>query len=206
MKRIVKKPDVRRLEIMRAAEQLFKEKGYTKTSVESIINKAGIAKGTFYYYFKAKSDILQALVEQTSINLKAYFNTITEREDLTAIEKLQLMLRGPKKKKITSSIAMKIIHKSENRELQEKLNIQSVKIIAPLIAKVLDQGKNEDIFKFSPSVEIIQIIIAGSQFVLDSGLFNWTTKKRFIFLQSIEKLFELLIGTKPGALNFISKE
>ena len=101
---------------------------------------------------------------------------------------------------------MGIIHKPENRELQEKLNIQSIEIIAPLIAKVLQDGKNEGVFTAAPSLELIQIILAGSQFVLDSGLFNWSSKKRVVFLKSIQYLFESLVGVKSGALKFISKE
>src|SRR6476620_1807232 len=122
--RIVKKPDVRRLEILRVSEQLFEKEGYTKTSVEAIIKKVGIAKGTFYYYFKAKQDILEALVEQKGTEIEVYFNSIVERNNLPVLEKLKLMIKGPEKKKITSSSVMKIIHKPENRELQEKLNIQ----------------------------------------------------------------------------------
>lgn len=206
MKRVVKKPDVRRLEIMDVAEKLFEKEGYAKTSVESIIKKAGIAKGTFYYYFKAKEDILQALVDKTSSDMETYFNSIIELENKSAIEKFRLMIRGPKKKKITSSSVMKIIHKPENRELQEKLNIEAVKVIAPLITKVLEEGKEEGVFTKAPSVEFVQLILAGSQFVLDSGLFAWSPKKRTIFLKELQNLFELMVGVRSGTLNFISKE
>lgn len=206
MKRIVKKPEIRRSEIMDVAEELFKMNGYTKTAVEAIIKKAGIAKGTFYYYFKTKEDILQALVEKTSSQMVEYFNSIIELENISSIEKLKLMIRGPKKKKMTSSSVMKMIHKPENRELQEKLNIQAINVIAPLIAKVLQEGKKEGVFRKAPSVEIVQIILAGSQFVLDSGLFIWSPKKRAVFLKELQTIFELLAGLKAGQLHFISKE
>lgn len=206
MKRIVKKPDVRRLEIMNAAEELFANEGYAKTTVESIIKKANIAKGTFYYYFKAKEDILQALVEKTSFDMKAYFDSIIELDNINAIEKLKRMLRGPKKKQMASNTVMKIIHNPENRELQEKLNIEAVKIIAPLIAGVLKDGQTEGTFTKSPSIEIVQLVLAGSQFVLDSGLFDWSSKKRIIFLKELQKIFELMVGVKAGKLAFISKE
>lgn len=204
MKRIVKKPEIRRLEILHSAEKLFNKQGYDKTSIESIIKKAGIAKGTFYYYFKAKKDILEALVEQLGMKMEAYFNSIVEMNNLTAIQKFKLMLEGPEKKQLTSSSVMKIIHKPENRELQEKLNIKSVKIIAPLIAKVLEEGKSEGVFTLSPSVESVQLILAGSEFILSSGLFIWPKKNRDEFLKSIQNIFELLVGVKPGTLNFIS--
>ena len=205
-KRIVKDPDVRRLEIIHAAEELFTKKGYEKTSVEAIIKKAGIAKGTFYYYFKSKKEILEAIVEQISVSMAAYFTSIVEQSNLTAIQKFKRMIRGPEKKKLTSSSAMQIIHKPENRELQEKLNIQAIENIAPLIAKVLEQGKDEGVFTAAPSVELVQLILAGSQFVLDSGLFTWTAKKRIVYLKELQNLFEALVGIKSGTLGFISKE
>lgn len=205
MKRIVKSPDIRRLEIMGCAEKLFKKQGYANTSVESIIKEVGIAKGTFYYYFKAKKDILEALVEQLGLEMEAHFNSIVEMDNLTTLEKFKLMLEGPQKKKITSSTVMKIIHKPENRELQEKLNIKSVKIIAPLITKVLEKGKAEGIFTIVPAVESVQLILAGSEFILSSGLFSWSSKKRKAFLKSIQNILELLVGAKSGALSFIAE-
>lgn len=191
---------------MRAAENLFKNQGYIKTSVESIIKEVGIAKGTFYYYFKTKQDILLALVKQTALDMEAHFNSIINQEHLTAIQKFKQMIRGPEKTKITSSPVMEIIHQAENRELQENLNIQSVKMIAPLIHQVLQEGKKEKIFKILPSLESIQVLLAGSNFVLDSGLFDWSPKQRIQFLQSLQNTFEVLTGCKPGTLHFISEE
>lgn len=206
MSRIVKKPDIRRKEIMQVSENLFKNQGYMKTSVESIIKEVGIAKGTFYYYFKTKQDILLALVEQTALDMEAHFNSILNQKNLTAIQKFKQMIRGPEKTKMTSSPVMEIIHQAENRELQENLNIQSIKRIAPLIHQVLQEGKKEKIFKILPSLESIQVILAGSNFVLDSGLFDWSSKQRIRFLQSLQNTLELLTGCKPGILHFISEE
>jgi AcrR family transcriptional regulator len=206
VKKISKNPEVRRTEIISVAEKLFEKNGYGKTPVESIIKKVGIAKGTFYYYFKSKKDILRAIVEQIGMGMAEYFSSIVEIKNLTAIEKLQRMIRSPKKKAITESSVMRVIHKPENRELQEQLNIQSIKIIAPLMAKVLAEGYKEGFFKKLVSVESIQLMLAGSQFILDSGLFEWSPKKRMVFLKSIQTLFEELVGVKPGVLGFISDE
>ena len=47
--------------IMEAAWELFQEKGYTVTTVNEIIEKAGTSKGEFYYYFHAKDELLNSL-------------------------------------------------------------------------------------------------------------------------------------------------
>ena len=51
--------------------------------------------------------------------MEAYFNSVIKLDNLTAIQKLQRMLKGSEKKNMTSSSVMEIIHKPENREIQE---------------------------------------------------------------------------------------
>ena len=205
-KRTVKKPDVRRMEIMVAAEKLFQKEGYDKTPVEAIIKKVGIAKGTFYHYFKTKQDILQALVDHIGEKMKHHFNAIAELPELNAIDKLKLMIRGKEKKAIILSPVMEAIHKSENRELQERLNIYAVMHIYPIIASVFEQGFKENTFKNLLSVETVQMIFSGSQFVLNSGLFHWSSKQQMNFLKSGQAMLEIMTGVKVGCFNFISKK
>jgi AcrR family transcriptional regulator len=203
--RVVKKPEVRKAEIIQAAEKLFTKKGYTNTPIEAIIKEADIAKGTLYYYFESKTEILKSLTNAICADLEKHFHSIINKHDLSAIKKLELMLRGSvKKEKIRLSI-MGALHKPENRELQEELNIQTIKLIAPLLFTVIEQGHKEGSFKRAASLEEIQIILAGSQFILDSGLFKWPTKKRDALLKSLQGLLELVTGAKPNALNFIQK-
>ena len=53
--------------LLDAAYTLFTTKGLNNTSIADIVDRAGIAKGTFYLYFKDKYDINQKLlVHQTS--------------------------------------------------------------------------------------------------------------------------------------------
>lgn len=48
--------------LLQAAFQLFTEKGFAKTTVADIVEKAGLAKGTFYLYFKDKFDLRDKLI------------------------------------------------------------------------------------------------------------------------------------------------
>ena len=56
-----KPAEVRLEELMNAAETLFLDKGFDATTVSDIVKKAGVAKGTYYHYFSAKTDVLDAL-------------------------------------------------------------------------------------------------------------------------------------------------
>ncbi len=49
--------------IVETADQLFYKRGYHQTSFRDIADVTGIPRGNFYYYFKTKDDILNAVVE-----------------------------------------------------------------------------------------------------------------------------------------------
>jgi AcrR family transcriptional regulator len=52
------KPDTVRDRVLRAAVELFAEQGYDKTSVQEVVERAGVTKGALYHYFTAKDDLL----------------------------------------------------------------------------------------------------------------------------------------------------
>ncbi|KAF0802362.1 putative transcriptional regulator [Alcanivorax xiamenensis] len=62
--RQVKPAEVRLDELVSAAQALFLDKGVDATTVGDIVERAGVAKGTFYHYFNAKTDLLPALRER----------------------------------------------------------------------------------------------------------------------------------------------
>jgi AcrR family transcriptional regulator len=59
-----KPAEVRREELMNAAERLFLEKGVGATSVDDIVTAADVAKGTFYVHFASKEHLLAALQQR----------------------------------------------------------------------------------------------------------------------------------------------
>lgn len=63
MGRREEKREATRQDILAAASELFKTKGYETTSVDDIVESANVAKGTFYYHFEKKDDLLMALQE-----------------------------------------------------------------------------------------------------------------------------------------------
>lgn len=52
--------------LLKAAIDLFTERGYNPTTIDDIVAAADVAKVTFYYYFKSKEDIVLEIKKQTS--------------------------------------------------------------------------------------------------------------------------------------------
>jgi len=63
MARIVKEPEIRRNEILDAAERLLFTKGYEQMAIREIVDELQIAKGTVYHYFESKQALLMATAE-----------------------------------------------------------------------------------------------------------------------------------------------
>lgn len=56
--------NLRKRQVLDAALQLFTEKGFHNTSIQDILGKAMISKGTFYNYFSSKTECFMAILEQ----------------------------------------------------------------------------------------------------------------------------------------------
>lgn len=55
--------------LLNTAFELFTSKGIQKTSISDIVDKAGVAKGTFYLYFTDKYDIRNKLISHKASQL-----------------------------------------------------------------------------------------------------------------------------------------
>src|SRR6266849_6119947 len=59
-------PGPKRDAILRAAIDVFAERGYFNAQVADVARAAGVAAGTVYLYFKSKDDLLVSIFERTS--------------------------------------------------------------------------------------------------------------------------------------------
>jgi AcrR family transcriptional regulator len=53
-----------RLKLLNAARDMFAEKGFDSTTIDDITERADVGKGTFYYHFTDKDDVIAELVER----------------------------------------------------------------------------------------------------------------------------------------------
>lgn len=61
----------RRRQILDAAKHVFAEAGYHGASIGAIIDRAAIARGTFYLYFESKEAVFGALLDRAMTDLRA---------------------------------------------------------------------------------------------------------------------------------------
>ncbi|MDQ0504143.1 TetR/AcrR family transcriptional regulator [Xanthobacter agilis] len=60
-----------RQQIVDVADRLFYEHGFEATSFADIAKDVGLSRGNFYYHFKTKDEILDAVIERRMANTRA---------------------------------------------------------------------------------------------------------------------------------------
>lgn len=73
--------------LLRAAVDLFADKGYAATSVREIVAAAGVTKPVLYYYFQSKEGLYLEIMNSASDDLRANLESITDR-DISVWERL----------------------------------------------------------------------------------------------------------------------
>lgn len=72
----------RRQQILDAATRCFMRNGFHQTSMQDVINEAGLSVGAFYRYFKSKTDLIRAIAMNTVGGLVREFDRIVDQQPL----------------------------------------------------------------------------------------------------------------------------
>ncbi|MCG7867647.1 MAG: hypothetical protein B6D70_13445 [gamma proteobacterium symbiont of Stewartia floridana] len=83
---------ITRNKIMDVAQQMVLNVGLTGTSVDKVIDEAGVTKGTFFYHFKTKHDLAAALIERYADQDQHHFHDYMAKAEQLARDPLQQLL------------------------------------------------------------------------------------------------------------------
>ena len=161
----------KRERILKAAIEVFAQKGFYATRVSEIASAAGVADGTIYLYFENKDDVLVSIFEDRIGKLLEVL-----REVATA--------NSPVDEKIERIIALQLGLLEEQRDLAEVITVclrQSSKLLKQfatplfsqyleLIAGVIEEGQTSGIFRTDVSPRVAARSLWGA---LDGLALTW---------------------------------
>lgn len=202
---ITKKHDDRKNEILDAAEILFNTKGYNKTTIIDLLTEVGIAKGTFYYYFTSKEEVLDAIVMRYMDTLTEAAKSIAADPSLRASEKLFKVLTAENSEFAKKEKIIEHLHQVNNAEMHQKSLVETVYSLTPILTDVIEQGIHEGTFNTQYPKEVVEFLLTSSQFMMDPAIFNWTQEELIEKMTAFEYIVEKLLGVEKGSLNYISQ-
>ena len=197
--RVVKEAAERRKEILDVAGELFVTKGYDKTSTNDILDRIGIARGTLYYHFKSKEDILNAMIERINSSLIARAQTIASDTSIPVIDRFVMTIAGLK---VDSEIGQEIIdqvHKPQNALMHQKMQKNLLEGILPILVRLVDEGKRQGIFHMEYPAETIEMLILYSGTVFD-GDYDEPGERSGKRIEAFLFNTERLLGAKEGSV------
>lgn len=113
----------KRTALLSHAFTLFMNKGITNTTISEIAQHAGVGKGTFYFYFKDKEDLIEKLIAQKAEQLliNAMNALDAHSETLKVEDKLILIADSLLEQLNSDSRLLKFINKNLNFGIYKKV-------------------------------------------------------------------------------------
>ena len=191
----MKKGEKRKRELLQIAYRMFLSQGYESTSVDQIIEAAGIAKGTFYYYFQSKEQMLEAVI-----------GMMIEAEVEAARQVLASQLPVPQKIAGIISTARPAqeerpiedaLNRPENLLMHNKIRDQLLAAILPLLAEAVEEGVRSGIFSCDHIRERVKMLLILSSELFDEA--NYTAPEVKVFVD----VMETLLGAAPGTMDLV---
>ncbi|WP_458460211.1 TetR/AcrR family transcriptional regulator [Paenibacillus sp.] len=203
--RLIKNPEERRNEILDAAEILFVTKGYTKATVMDILQACNIAKGTFYYYFQSKEEVMNAIVMRFILSGEASARRVVSDPELNAHDKILriIMAQNPPDDRKLGLIEQ--LHSVHNVEMHQKSLVETVIRLSPILAEVVEQGIQEGVFHTPAPQESIEFLLVSSQFLLDRGIFQWEEEELQKKVEAFTHIMERVLGAEKGSFAYVAR-
>ena len=204
--RISKSPEDRKKEIVDVAEELFITKGYSQTTINDILRKIGIAKGTFYYYFKSKEDVMDAIVERfIEIGVNAA-EKIAADPTLKAPEKILQIIMAQNPDESGKDRMIEELHQVNNAEMHQKSLVETIVQLTPILTKVIEQGIREGTFKTPYPKETVEVLLVSSSFLFDEGIFQWEPAELMQKAIAFTYILETTLGAEKGSFSYLLKK
>jgi len=201
--RVVKDAEERRNEILDAADELFGQKGFDGTSTNDILEKVGIARGTLYYHFKSKEDIMDALIERYNVRVLGAAQEIALDKSIPINERIirtvmALNISGGGGKEIIEHI-----HKPQNALMHQKIQKVIINGVPPILTGIIREGIEQGLFSTPFPYECMEMVVAYTNTVFDDDMVKMTNEERASRIQAFIFNLERLLNAERGSFMVI---
>lgn len=197
--RIVKDAEERRNEILDVAERLFCTKGFDNTSTNDILTEIGIARGTLYYHFKSKEDILDAMIERLTNQMVEKASAIALDESIPVLERLTGTMLSLNVDNELGHMVMEQVHRPQNALMHQKLEHMLLGRVNRLITRITEDGIRQGIMHTDYPAEAVEMLMTYSYTAFDS-LNQYSEEEEQKKVMGFVYHAERVLGMKAGAL------
>jgi AcrR family transcriptional regulator len=177
------RPDVseeRKNQILDAATQVFMQKGFDKARMDDIVDETGLSKGTLYWYFKSKYDIIISILDRIFLSALERLKTQQKDSQLSASEALwqfsEEAILDYKKMLSMMPVAYEFLALAFRNKVVQKALKQYMdhymEVLIPIIQRGIDAGE------FRPVDSTEAAIAAGA--IFEGTILLWVYDKDLV--------------------------
>jgi len=200
-----KEAQERRNEILDAADELFGQKGFDGTSTNEILEKVGIARGTLYYHFKSKEDIMDALIERYNAQILGAAKAIAADKSISVNERIVRVVMALNISDGNGKEIIDHIHKPQNALMHRKIQKVIINGLPLILTEIIREGIEQGLFSTPYPYECMEMVVAYTNTVFDDDLVEMSNEERASRIPAFVFNVERLLGVENGSLTYMMK-
>lgn len=181
-----------RIQLIQRALELFERDGYPRTSVEDIVDAAGLTKGAFYHHFRSKEEVLEIIHNDYVDSQVEMCQSIVEhcsepQEQLSQIIRSTIIGLGEYRAHVSVYLQDRRFLTGERRDNVVKRRNQVDRIFSGIIERGVESG----VFREDIDSKVVAFGLIG----MCAWVINWWRLDGTLSLQEVaDQYVELLLG------------
>lgn len=197
--RVVKDATTRKKEILDVAERMFCTNGYDNTSTNDILAEIGIARGTLYYYFTSKEDILDGIIDRIIEEIVRKVSAIAMNEEIPVLERFTAAVLSANVDTEVGDMILEEVHKPQNALMNQKMNQRLLSEITPFFVKIIKDGIAEGMMQSEYPDEVVEMTLFYANATFDDAN-EYPEEIKIKKVKGFISNVELMLRMEPGSL------
>ena len=194
--------------ILDSLQRLLEEKQIQNISVSEIAQKAGIGKGSIYYYFPSKDAILDALIERSYEQPLLTAKNLATQTEISPFTRMAMLFQACQN---SSTAFIKQNDSSPDNAsaqdlafLHQKYLTHVVSELKPALTEIIKQGIAVGDIQFEYPAALAEIVLIVLAVKLDNTFLSATAEDSEGTIRGLVALLERGTGVPEGALNYLT--
>ena len=197
----------KRDQILDALHELMINDNIRHISVSDIAKKAGIGKGSIYYYFSSKDEILDALIKRTYSGALALAQELVHRTDLSIFARLSQITNACiaatkdflRRSEIAKGQPVSTEKLYDSAFIHQQFMKYTIVDFKDIYTEIIQQEINKGTINVDSPAEVAEIVLIVLTVKIDNTLSPSTEEETAKTLQSLITLLERGTGNSDGA-------
>ena len=200
-------PDLKKYDrILDALHQLLEDQTLQNISVSDIAKKAGIGKGSIYYYFPSKEAILDALIERNYEKPLKTAKSLAGQTEISPFTRMAMILQACRNSSdaFLSQDNTVTANAQESAFLHQKYMNHLIAELKPSLTEIIRQGIAAGEIHFDRPAALAEIVLIVLAVKLNNTFLSATAEDSEDTIRGLVALLERGTGVPEGALNYLT--